>query len=134
MVAAYDIPPPSIVSIADDHGGAVWEYVSRASQWRASGVRVRLSGACYSACTVYLSLGPQRLCVAPNAVFGFHQAYYPGRFGAPQDDVIRGATAAMYQSYPASVRGWLGPKGLTVGMRYMSGVAAVRLGAVSACK
>lgn len=122
--------PPAIVHVVDDAGGTVSEYLARAKLYRACGDRVMISGGCRSACTFYLSV--PRACASRNAVFGFHQAYLPGRHGAPPTPEVRWATQAMLDAYPAPVRAWLGNR-LTVGMRYLSGAAAVKMGAIAAC-
>lgn len=129
MIMACD-HPPAIIHVVDDMGGAVAQYLARAGLARACGDEVRISGGCYSACTIFLSV--PRACAQRNASFGFHAAYYRGRQGAPPDDLVRAATRAMLEAYPAPVRAALGNH-LTVGMRHLSGAALIRMGAITPC-
>ena len=58
------------INVYDDHGGSVWAALA------ARGVDVKIVGPCQSACTVLLAHIPyDRICVTPQARFGFHQAH-----------------------------------------------------------
>jgi hypothetical protein len=60
------------------------------------GVNVRIVGPCQSACTILLGHIPRgRICVTPNASFGFHLA--KKQIG----------TDIMLRSYQADIRGWI---------------------------
>jgi hypothetical protein len=64
------------IDVYDDHGGSVAEYDARWSELAARGVNVRIVGPCQSACTVLLAHIPnERICVTPQASFGFHLAH-----------------------------------------------------------
>jgi hypothetical protein len=105
IIAALAIVLPSIASaetidVSDSHGGRVAEYDARWSDLAARGVNVRVVGPCQSACTVLLGRVPHsRICVTPEASFGFHQANLPG------------ATATLWSAYSGGIRGWINQHG-----------------------
>jgi len=121
--------PPAVVQIQDDHGGEIDRYLGQAGLFRACRAKVRIAGACYSACTIYL--GVPGICADRNAVFGFHAAYIPGRFGETTPGT-QAASAAMLASYPGPVKAWLGYR-LTVAMKYLPAWRVARMGAVTLC-
>jgi hypothetical protein len=63
------------IDVSDSHGGVVRDYNARWAELGSRGVNVRIVGPCQSACTVLLAHIPrERICVTPNASFGFHLA------------------------------------------------------------
>jgi hypothetical protein len=63
------------IDVSDDHGGSVVSYDRRWSALAQRGVNVRIVGPCQSACTVLMRHIPRsRICVTPEASFGFHLA------------------------------------------------------------
>jgi hypothetical protein len=63
------------IDVSDNHGV---RYDARWAALAARGVNVRIVGPCHSACTVLLGHIPRsRICVTPNASFGFHLAKRP---------------------------------------------------------
>jgi hypothetical protein len=103
------------VSIGSDAGGVVIQYGLRMLRWRQSGTRVRFTGACRSACTLYLGLASGQTCISPGASFGFHSP-----FGATgRGNAI--AQSFMMRNYPGWVRSWIRSQGgLTSGIKTMS--------------
>jgi hypothetical protein len=84
------------INVYDDHGGSVAEYDARWSELAARGANVRVVGPCQSACTVLLAHIPnERICVTPQASFGFHLAHRPD------------ATATLWAGYNAGIREWI---------------------------
>jgi hypothetical protein len=66
------------INVYDDHGGSVAEHDARWSELAARGANVWVVGRCHSACTVLLAHIPnERICVTPQASFGFHLAHRP---------------------------------------------------------
>lgn len=66
------------IDVSDNHGGVVPEYDAHWAELAARGVNVRIVGPCQSACTVLLGHIPNdRICVTPQASFGFHTARFP---------------------------------------------------------
>ena len=88
------------IDISDNHGGSVATYDARWAGLAQRGVSVRIVGPCQSACTVLLGHIPRsRICVTPDASFGFHLAHLPQ------------ATAMLWGSYPAGIKAWVNAHG-----------------------
>jgi hypothetical protein len=88
------------IDISDNHGGRVADYDARWSGLAQRGVSVRIVGPCQSACTVLLAHIPRsRICVTPQASFGFHLAHLPQ------------ATATLWSAYPTDVKAWINAHG-----------------------
>jgi hypothetical protein len=84
------------IEVYDDHGGSVAQYDSRWARLAARGVSVKIVGPCQSACTVLLGHIPRsRICVTPNASFGFHLAK------------LASATETLRHAYQADIRSWI---------------------------
>ncbi|MGH6870497.1 MAG: hypothetical protein ACREHE_03230 [Rhizomicrobium sp.] len=84
------------IDVYDDHGGIVADYDAHWSELAARGVDVRIVGPCQSACTVLLGHIPrERICVMPEARFGFHLAKFPN------------ATRLLWNAYDGDIRGWI---------------------------
>jgi hypothetical protein len=62
------------IIITNDRGGDVAAYSRRVEAARRSGERIIIDGACYSACTWWLTLPASQVCVTSRTVFGFHTA------------------------------------------------------------
>jgi hypothetical protein len=118
-VRLASLPPTSdvarSVSIGSDAGGVVIQYGLRMLRWRGNGTRVRFTGACRSACTIYLGLASSQTCISPGASFGFHSP-----FGAAgRGNAI--AQSFMMRNYPGWVRSWIrGQGGLNSQIKTMS--------------
>jgi hypothetical protein len=76
---------------------------------RGASVDVKIVGPCQSACTVLLGHIPRsKICIAPNASFGFHLAKLPS------------ATATLWSAYQADLRAWIdGHGGLKEGFIWL---------------
>ena len=84
------------IDVSDNHGGRVTTYDARWEGLARRGVSVRIVGPCQSACTVLLGHIPLgRICVTPNASFGFHLAHLPA------------ATATLWNAYPSGIKAWI---------------------------
>jgi len=71
----HKIAAAETINVSDDHGGSVAAYSQRWKALAARGANVRIVGKCQSACTVLLGYIPRsRICVTPQASFGFHTA------------------------------------------------------------
>ena len=109
-VVAASMPARSeTIDVYDDHGGRVAAYSQRWASLAARGVNVRIVGPCRSACTVLLGHIPRsRICVTPNASFGFHLAKRAD------------ATATLWRAYGGDIRGWINARGgLTQDFKWM---------------
>jgi hypothetical protein len=88
------------IEVYDNHGGRVAEYNARWARLAARGVNVKIIGPCQSACTVLLGHIPrERICVTPQASFGFHLAKLPA------------ATETLRRAYAADIRAWINRHG-----------------------
>ena len=88
------------IDVYDNHGGRVADYNARWAGLAARGVSVRIVGPCQSACTVLLGHIPRsRICVMPNASFGFHLAR------------LETATRTLWNAYQADIRAWINARG-----------------------
>lgn len=96
--------------ISDDAGGLITTYVQKFNGVRDSGERIVVDGRCLSACTLVLALVPRdRICVTPNAVFGFHSAWSYGAQGG--ETLNREATQTLWNMYPERIRQWIRANG-----------------------
>jgi hypothetical protein len=93
------------VTVSNNAGGHVIHYARQVLVWKKVGAQVRFSGRCASACTLYLSLNPRNMCIAPGASFHFHAPYGAGSRGNS------GAKSFMMRSYPSWVRSWINKRG-----------------------
>lgn len=88
------------IDVSDSHGGSVAAYDARWAGLARRGVSVRIVGPCQSACTVLLGHIPHgRICVTPEASFGFHLAHLPQ------------ATATLWRSYSPAIKAWINAHG-----------------------
>jgi hypothetical protein len=110
LICLMGMSPARAERINDDTGGLIDTYVQKFSRMRDSGERIVVDGQCLSACTLVLAMVPRdRICVTPNAVFGFHSAWsYDAQGGEALD---RKATRNMWGMYPARIRQWIGANG-----------------------
>jgi hypothetical protein len=120
LLGALPRPAGAVVRIIDDEGGNIGVYWTRYMEIRNAGERVVIDGACSSACTMVLGIvPPDRICVTPNAVLGFHAAYrgFLG-FRVINDP----GTRTLMNLYPAPIRRWIERNGgLGIKMLYLSG-------------
>jgi len=88
------------IDVFDDHGGVVPDYDAKWTDLAARGVSVRIVGPCQSACTILLGHIPRdRICVTPQARFGFHLAKFPR------------STAMLWDAYAPDIRAWIDARG-----------------------
>ena len=109
-VAAATVPVRGeTIAVSDDHGGSVARYDALWAARAARGVDVKIVGRCQSACTVLLAHIPyDRICVTPQARFGFHPAH------------LASATATLWAGYSAGIREWIDLRGgLTPDFKWM---------------
>jgi hypothetical protein len=104
------VSPALAERITDDAGGLINTYVQRFNRMRDSGERIVVDGRCLSACTLVLAFVPrERICVTPNAVFGFHSAWsYDAQGG---EALNREATQSLWNMYPERIREWVRANG-----------------------
>lgn len=103
--------------ITNQPGGNVELHKWQAQIARDQNIKIVIDGKCNSACTIMVDRARPNVCVTPNAVLGFHQAYtfdmskkYLGR-----EDIIGEYSAPMQRWIKAN--GGLPTEGL-IYMRY----------------
>jgi hypothetical protein len=100
----------SEIRIRNDPGGIIAEHANAFAQLRDMGESVVIDGRCISACTLVLGIiPPDRICVTPRAMLGFHAAWVHDRDGRPVTSAS--GTASMLSIYPTPIRRWLASKG-----------------------
>jgi hypothetical protein len=117
------------LDVARDMGGSVAARLDAIHQLERSRTRVRITGTCVSACTLYLGLS--RTCVMPGAKLGFHgpTSALPG-IPLPPDEFER-VSRVMAAHYPPALRAWYlaEARKLTGAYVTISGRDAIRMGA-----
>jgi hypothetical protein len=110
LISLMGMSPAFAERISDDAGGLIDTYVQKFSRIRDSGERTVVDGQCLSACTLVLAFVPrERMCVTPNAVFGFHSAWsYDAQGGQALDQK---ATQSLWDMYPERIRQWIRANG-----------------------
>jgi hypothetical protein len=100
---AADLYAP--VHVKDDRGGVMIDYALRVLEIKRDGTPVKVSGDCASACTLYLTLPPEQICITRSASFGFHLPYGTSASGN------RLAASYLHRSYPAWIQLWIKDRG-----------------------
>ncbi|MFN4140330.1 hypothetical protein [Aestuariivirga sp.] len=106
QAGAGDEPfPAKGVLVRNDRGGKIIEYALTRAKWKAAGTPVRFSGDCASACTLYLALPPEQVCLEPSARFKFHAPR------AASAEAKVDAAAYLFENYPPWVQDWITARG-----------------------
>lgn len=100
VVALAGVAVPRPLTIRHNEGGMIIRFAAQIELQRLGGQPVRFDGWCASACTLYLALPPEQICVTPRAKFAFHAAY--DDYGTSPK-----MTAYMMGRYPEWVREWI---------------------------
>jgi len=85
--------PASAETVRGNPGGQIVVFALHVAELRAAAEQVRFEGACDSACTLYLSLPADQLCITARASFGFHLPY---GVGAQQNAVAANYLISQY--------------------------------------
>ncbi len=98
----------AVVTVAEDLGGEIIRYLLRAAEYRESHTSLRFDGRCDSACTLFLGLPSEQICVTPEAYFRFHRPI------ADDPATAQEASQILMMKYPDWVKAWIdGRSGLT---------------------
>jgi hypothetical protein len=63
-LSLYDMSQaPLKVSVKGDDGGNIAQYIIRTEEYRDAQAQVSFAGRCDSACTLFLSLPPEQMCI-----------------------------------------------------------------------
>lgn len=124
-------PVEKTIVIGYDGGGLIGDYIKFTSYILNADIKVRITGACISACTLLLSLPKYQVCIEPDAKLGFHMAR-----DAETGKVDPEATAQLIKMfYPLPVQKWIAEHGpLTIDPIYMEGSEAIKLGVLERCQ
>lgn len=98
-------PRVKVVTIRANSGGNVARFAIRTASMRRDGTNVRFAGRCDSACTLFLGLPRDQMCVSPGAKFRFHAPT------ARSARTVAKAQRFLYAKYPGWVRGWIAANG-----------------------
>ena len=96
---------PRVVAVRGDRGGLVINYALQMMKFRESGTKLKFTGRCDSACTIYLALPRNQTCISPGALFGFHAPFA----ATPESSHI--AREYLLESYPEWVKSWIANRG-----------------------
>ena len=106
QLSIYDMSfAPLAVSVKGDNGGNIALYLLRTEEYRAAHTQVSFAGRCDSACTLYLSLAPEQICLRQNAYFRFHAPV------ASSPRVQQMAATVLLERYPDWVKDWISLQG-----------------------
>jgi len=105
LLAFLMILPAKAETVSGNPGGQIVTFALHVAKLRAADEPVQFDGACDSACTLYLSLPAEQLCITSRASFGFHLPY---GVGAHQNAV---AANYLLSQYPDWVRQWIDDHG-----------------------
>lgn len=98
---------PEVALVHDNGGGIVGDFLEVRDQWIAAGTKVRISGYCASACTLFL--GVPDVCVEPDARLLFHAPFF-----MPLENVRvynSFMTVLFTAEYPPAIQQWIVSKG-----------------------
>lgn len=93
------------IIIRSNAGGSVSAFLLERRRYERDGTNVHFVGQCDSACTLFLGLPSDQICVARGAVFRFHKP----SAGSARDEAV--ALRYMMSNYPGWVRNWISRKG-----------------------
>lgn len=108
--------------IKNNPGGVIVSFLNDVKVARDNKVKVFIQGYCNSACTLYLSLPREQLCINEGVEFGFHQAsvdlflleelYQRFPFFKDMEDLMaESMTMKMLSMYPDWVSSWIDESG-----------------------
>jgi hypothetical protein len=100
-LATPQAPTPGL-TITQDYGGNIVEYIAKFNALKELDGRLRLDGFCISACTLFLGImPPANTCATPGSFFGFHSA--STGLGTYADE----GTRLLWNIYPKKVQDYL---------------------------
>ena len=103
--STVSVIPGSSITISGDNGGLVRKYRAKYAAWAENGVTVRITGVCFSACTLVTIYVPcERICITPQAVLGFHAVRNPDGKETAASSV---ENMELTFSYPHQISSWI---------------------------
>lgn len=120
-IPIIDLGCPDTIIIADSPGGNLSGTMATLAEAFICETEFVISGECYSGCTLYLTLPPERICLTEEALFFFHgpamdRDLYEAIYGTKATEEIVEtnriyATNYMMNVYPEWLRPWLEESG-----------------------
>jgi hypothetical protein len=105
-IAVKPVPierPPETVEVSYGRGGRVDEHNLKYGAYRRANVYVKVTGPCYSACTLVTAyISKDKLCFAEGAFLAFHAVR-----SLEKREIMPAATALMYWQQPEDIRSWI---------------------------
>lgn len=95
----------AVYDVANDRGGSIVEYARRVAALKRQDRLVRFRGNCASACTLFLSLPRNNVCIEPGTTFLFHAAH------SSSATLNQWGSDYLMSNYPAWVRTWIRSRG-----------------------
>ena len=109
LVLALGVPAAShaeTIIVGDDMGGDLGIYEVRLGVYRSLGIKVRIDGACASACTILTQLPADQVCATERGRLLLHRIRPAG--GATVAAVrVDAENARLLRSYPDEIRAWI---------------------------
>lgn len=109
LVLALSVPAAShaeTIVVGDDMGGDVGLYEIRLGVYRSLGIKVRIDGACASACTILTRLPANQVCATDRGRLLFHRIR-PAGGAAVAAGRVDAENARLLRSYPVEIRAWI---------------------------
>lgn len=124
---AYAADSQKVIVVRGDWGGSVRQRYDEIQRINRLGYQIEIrDGMCLSSCTMYL--GADRVCVSPEAVFGFHGPY---RFWSKlTQEEFNKWSQVIARHYPPVLQKWYMEKARyqVRPMLRLSGAQLIRLG------
>lgn len=92
---------PAVVNtyvVYDDHGGSMLSYYKDVNKLIKNHKSVQIQGNCYSACTEYIQLPKNQICIGPAGKLGFH---------LPTGGDVEAAKKYLHAIYPHWINQWI---------------------------
>lgn len=106
VVALGEARSQTIFVVHKDFGGPILQRLKQLESMRnMRGLNIEIRGVCYSACTMFLFLPRDRVCVGRGARLGFHSAI-DTRTNQVTPESVK-VTKILVRKYPTWVRSWI---------------------------
>jgi hypothetical protein len=99
------VPHSGVKIVKEDGGGYVAAYATAMARFERLDTQVRFAGRCDSACTMYLGLSEENMCIEPGAFFRFHAPK------AGSERATRQAARILFSRYPEWAKEWIDDHG-----------------------
>jgi hypothetical protein len=94
------------IVVGDDMGGDLGLYEVRLGVYRSLGIKIRIDGACASACTILTQLPASQICATKRGRLLLHRIR-PASGVAVDSSRIDDENVRLLSSYPEKIRTWI---------------------------